>query len=351
MKTAKVSERAALAKRLRNETNCMQPPPPWAYPAWAACIVVFNLAGLLLINLTGTLILVVLGAMMAGIAQLHAGSLGHDFSHGALGTRRHMRQLWEVLCFNLGLGYSAALWHHEHDLGHHPNGQGRGRDPNLEAGSSILVLHEGNVRGRSGLPGLLARNQHCWLLPSMALLQGLRLLQESLRFVLTAKADWTERGLLASHLILWWVLPCLNLGVVSGTASFALVKLFSGAAFFFIVVNHHVGMPTIPDDGSPAHLRAQVEVTRDVTAGGCLSWLSAGLVHHVLHHLYPSISVFRLAEGGKVLRSFCREHDIHYTNVTWSEGIATVQRHLRHMAELERAAYAERVVTHQEEVT
>jgi fatty acid desaturase len=89
----------------------------------------------------------------------------------------------------------------------------------------------------------------------------------------------------------------------------ALFGVYMGASF----APNHKGMPQIPAGLKVDFLRRQVLTSRNIRGGLFMDHFMGGLNYQVEHHLFPSMARPKLAKAARIVREFCAEKKIAYT--------------------------------------
>jgi fatty acid desaturase len=76
------------------------------------------------------------------------------------------------------------------------------------------------------------------------------------------------------------------------------------------------------------HLHKQVLTSRNVVGGRLLEWALGGLNHQIEHHLFPGMPRPNLRRARPLVRAFCTEHDLPYTETGAARSYRQVLRHL-----------------------
>lgn len=243
----------------------------------------------------------------AVFAQL--GFLGHDAGHQQVFVARRSNDRLGLIVATLGVGLSYSWWIDKHNR-HHRNPNEVGRDPDVDR--SILAWTPEQVRAQRGVRRLIARHQGLAFFP-LLLLEALNLHVGSIRAVVRGRPK--ELALLATHvvigvLVLLVVMSPLR-ALVFVAVQQALFGLYLGCSF----APNHKGM-AMPHAGDGFDfLRRQVVTSRNVIGGPLTGTLLGGLNHQIEHHLFPSMPSRNLRRCQPIVREFCRENSVPYTEV------------------------------------
>ncbi|MCM0638824.1 fatty acid desaturase family protein [Cellulomonas wangsupingiae] len=254
--------------------------------------------------------------------------LGHDAAHRQIFESRRWNDWASLVIANLYAGMSYGWWQSKHSR-HHAKPNQIGADPDI--GTGVLVFHtEDLTEPRSGLKGWFAQRQG-WLFFPLLLLEGLNLHISGIKTIFgrgPVKRRPVEIAFVTLRLggylaLVFWLLPVgmafAFLGVQMG-----LFGLYMGAVF----APNHKGMPLVPRDGKVDFLRRQVLMSRNVRGGRLTDLFMGGLNYQVEHHLFPSMPRPHLRKLQPMVRQFCAEREIPYTETTLLESYGIVVRHL-----------------------
>ena len=103
-----------------------------------------------------------------------------------------------------------------------------------------------------------------------------------------------------------------------------LFGLYLGCSF----APNHKGMPTLTEADELDFLRRQVLTSRNVRGGRLVDFLLGGLNYQIEHHLFPNMPRPNLRRAQPLVRAFCIQHDIGYTEATMFGSYAEALRHL-----------------------
>ena len=122
---------------------------------------------------------------------------------------------------------------------------------------------------------------------------------------------------------MFWALP-VGMAFAFLGVQLGLFGLYMGAVF----APNHKGMPIVPKDARIDFLRRQVLMSRNVTGTRFVDWFTGGLNHQVEHHLFPSMPRPHLRRARPIVRDFCAQRGISYTETTLFGSYRIVVRYL-----------------------
>ncbi|MGY1807895.1 fatty acid desaturase family protein [Blastococcus sp. SYSU D00669] len=265
-------------------------------------------------------------AAALGVLLAQVGYLAHDAAHQQVFASPRANQRAALVLSNLVLGLSAGWWQRKHSR-HHANPNKRGADPDIAPDVVVFTPEDGAAaQAAGGRRAWFAARQGRMLFP-LLLLEGLALHRGAVRHVLRERRP-AEAALLAVRLVGYPVLVLaalpLGLAVAFLAVQLAVFGLLLGGTF---VVNH-VGMPVVPPGARVDFLRRQVLMSRNIRGGRGVDLLMGGLNLQVEHHLFPSMPRPNLRRAQPVVRAFCDEKGVPYTETGLVEAFGQVVRYL-----------------------
>jgi fatty acid desaturase len=252
--------------------------------------------------------------------------VGHDAGHRQIFRSRRANNLIGLVHANLLVGISFGWWVAKHDR-HHSNPNHQDLDPDIDI--PALAFTAGQARDKRGLARVVARYQAYLFFP-------LLLLEAAQLHVASAKAIGRDSGratvvealLLVLHAAGYVAALVLVLSPLQA-AVFVLIQqglfgLYLGCSF----APNHKGMPTLSDAEELDFLRTQVLTSRNVRGSRLVDFLLGGLNYQIEHHLFPNMPRPNLRHAQPLVRAFCQEHDLPYTEATMFGSYAEALRHL-----------------------
>jgi fatty acid desaturase len=252
--------------------------------------------------------------------------VGHDAGHRQILRSRRANDLVGLLNANLGVGVSFDWWVGKHNR-HHSNPNHEDLDPDISI--TALAFTADQASSKHGIVRLIARYQ-AWLFFPLLLLEAAHLHLASVKSILqgSGRANAVEGLLLLAHVAgyvtaLVWVLSPLQ-AVAFIVVQQGLFGLYLGCSF----APNHKGMPTVTSGEELDFLRRQVLTSRNVRGSRPVDFLLGGLNYQIEHHLFPNMPRPNLRRAQPLIRAFCQEHDIDYSEATMFGSYAEAVRHL-----------------------
>lgn len=253
--------------------------------------------------------------------------LAHELAHKAVFASGTANDRWGRIIANLVVGISYSWWMNKHSR-HHANPNTVGKDPDIE--SDVLVFQEGKASRTTGLQRAIVKRQG-WLFFPLLTLEGLNLHIQGIKNAFS-KGKVDRRGseitmLLARHILVFglvfWFMPWAVASVFLIT-QLAIFGVYMGGSF----APNHKGMAIIPVGDKVDFLRRQVMTSRNITGGRGMDLAMGGLNYQVEHHLFPNMPRPALAKAARMVKEYCQERSIAYTETTLMASYGIVVRYL-----------------------
>lgn len=283
-----------------------------------------------------------LTAVFFAVMLTQSAFIGHDAGHRQiLDTRRGNNLVGQVHSTITGISYE--WWVGKHNQ-HHANPNHEEHDPDIEI-AALAFSHEQSHTKR-GLLRWVAKYQAFLFFP-MLLVEAVMLRIRSVQAVLRreVKSVKLEAGLLTAHILGYLAAVFLVLSpgkaVVFLVVHQGLMGVYLGCSF----APNHKGMPVLAEGEKLDYLRKQVLTSRNVIGGRGVDFLLGGLNYQIEHHLFPGMPRPNLRRAQPLIREFCTQRGISYSQCGLLYSYAEVLRHLhavgtplRHPAEQEPAS-------------
>jgi fatty acid desaturase len=118
----------------------------------------------------------------------------------------------------------------------------------------------------------------------------------------------------------------------------AVFGLYMGCSF----APNHKGMPVIGAHDKLDYLRRQVITSRNIRGGWIVDQLLGGLNYQIEHHLFPSMPRPHLRRARRLVRDYCANRRISYTETGLFTSYAIALRYLHLLGEPLRTPQARR---------
>jgi len=241
--------------------------------------------------------------------------LGHELAHKQVFERGSTNDRLGRIMANLVVGISYSWWMNKHSR-HHANPNTVNKDPDIE--SDVVVFQDHQAQAARGIQRWIAARQG-WLFFPLLTLEGLNLHIQGFKRAFSA-GRFDGRGneiamLLIRHGALFGLVFLLmpwSIALVFLATQLAVFGVYMGASF----APNHKGMPIIPLGQKVDFLRRQVITSRNIRGGKFMDMFMGGLNYQVEHHLFPNMPRPSLAKASAIVKEYCREHSIAYTETT-----------------------------------
>ena len=300
---------ASLRDRLQ-AVGCFDPQP--GYYVRKTAMTAAGLAGVLAVALLADGVILVLAAALAlGVLSTQFGLLAHDVAHKQVFRSRRNIAAASLAVGNVLIGMSYTWWREKHDR-HHATPNHVTRDPDCDI--SVLVLAPGQRGSRSRLVRAIVPWQRIYfwfLLPLQS--TGARIHSAHRVTKIRGPLAWFEAAGLCAHLLIY---GCLIAFIGPWWLALAFVILHQGAFGLYnslVFAPNHKGMDTITDDTRLGFLLEQILTARNVKGSPLTDFVYGGLNYQIEHHLFTNMPRNRLSRAQPIVRAFCAEHRIAYT--------------------------------------
>jgi fatty acid desaturase len=283
-----------------------------------------DVTGILLVGDSGWQLLL---AAALGVITAQLGFLAHEAAHREIFETGKANDAAGLLIGNLLVGISFSDWKTGHNR-HHANPNLVGKDPSIDPG--VFTFTPDDAAETRGLRAWYTRHQGLFFFAIIPLagfslhVQGVLAVFRRGRFERRA----LEIALLAVHGALYLTLVFSSMSVALGFLFLTVHLLVFGVCTASAFVPNHTGMPVLPRDSRVDFLRRQILTSRNITGGPVATALMGGLNFQIEHHLFPSMPRPHLRKARELVRAYCREHGIGYTETTIGQAYAQIVRYM-----------------------
>ncbi|GAB3801926.1 acyl-CoA desaturase [Humibacter antri] len=262
-------------------------------------------------------------AVVLGVVLTQFAFLAHEAAHRQIFAGGKANERAALVLGNLVVGLSYAWWMNKHSR-HHANPNTVGKDPDIEK-DTISFLEEDAAASR-GLVRLITRKQGYLFFP-LLLLEGVNLHRHA--FVSAfGRGRIAHRPLEITLLIVRFaayftflaMLMPLPIAATFLAVQMAVFGVYMGASF----APNHKGMPVIPRGARVDFLSRQVLTSRNISGGPFVDVFMGGLNYQVEHHLFPSMPRPALRRTQQLVKSYCAQNNVLYTETTLLNSYAIV---------------------------
>ncbi|WP_422117156.1 fatty acid desaturase family protein [Brachybacterium sp. UNK5269] len=266
-------------------------------------------------------------AALFGVLFTQAAFLGHDAAHQQVFATGRRNEWFSRILGNLVVGLSIAWWTGKHNK-HHAFPNTIGKDGDIAGG--VLVFVPGDEKDRTGFMGWLAKRQGWAFIPMLSLFAFV-LHYEAVSILFRkgrVKHRWAEGIMVAIRLIGFPLAvfaamsPAYALGFLA--TQLMVFGVYMGGSF----APNHKGMPLLPQDVEVDFLRRQVLTSRNVTGGPLMNLAMGGLDLQIEHHLFPRMPSSNLRRVQPIVKQFCAEKNVVYTETNLIKSYGIIIRYL-----------------------
>jgi fatty acid desaturase len=270
-----------------------------------------------------TIVAVVLGIVFTQIAFL-----GHDGGHQQIAAKRTGNDAVGLIAGDLLTGLSIGWWLDKHNR-HHANPNKEDHDPDI--GQSVLAFTTGQVADRAGILGRWITRYQAWLFFPLLTLEGFAMHVASTQFLARrrgARLHRTELALLSIHTVAYLGAMFLVLSPVKAVVFIVIHQAIFGVYMGCSFAPNHKGMPIIGAEETLDYLNRQVLTSRNVRGGWFTDQLLGGLNYQIEHHLFPNMPRPSLRRAQRLIRTYCEEHSVSYTETSLIGSYAAALQYL-----------------------
>jgi fatty acid desaturase len=268
-------------------------------------------------------------AVVFGILFTQTAYVAHDAAHRQIFTNGKVGEWVSTIIGNLFIGLSFGWWLKKHNALHHANPNKVGVDGDIAPGAIVFVAED--ARERTGFAKWFAARQG-WLFLPMLTLVGLQLHVDSVTAIIrgqsSIKRRWVEGTLIAIRLIGFPTLAIWAAGPVIGSVFFLVQLAVFGVHMGGTFAPNHKGRPIVPKDVKIDFLRRQTLMSRNISGGRPMGFLMGGLNYQIEHHLFPSMPSVNLHKVQQMVREYCRQKGIEYTETSLIESFRIIIAYL-----------------------
>jgi fatty acid desaturase len=253
--------------------------------------------------------------------------VSHDIAHKQVFRTRRASEIAGMAAGNLGIGMSYGWWMDKHTR-HHADPNHEGRDPDVAA--DVLVWSTRQARVAKGAARWIGGRQAYLFFPLLTL-EALGLCVNSFKALArpSLRHRRTEAALLILHFGAYLAAVFLVLSPVRAILFVAIHMGLFGVYLGCTFAPNHKGMPMLADtDERPDFLRRQVLTSRNVRGGPFVDVLLGGLNYQIEHHLFPSMPTASLHRAAPIVKDFCAQIGVTYTDAGLVDSYRQALRYL-----------------------
>ena len=142
------------------------------------------------------------------------------------------------------------------------------------------------------------------------------------------RAAAIEAALMVLHAGLYLTVVLLVLSPLRALAFIAVQQAVFSVYLGISFAPNHKGMPIIESATAAGFARRQVVTARNITGGRLTTFLLGGLNYQIEHHLFPSMPRPNLRRVQDLVRDFCAEADLGYSEDSFVGSFRQIIQHL-----------------------
>jgi fatty acid desaturase len=223
---------------------------------------------------------------------------------------------------------SLAWWNSKHNKHHQAPNQIE-KDPDIEP--SVLHFYPVDEKPSSNKFLTFFRERQGYFFFPLLTFEGINLHAQSMVTGFGKRSGkWQpmEMSLLTLRWASYLTLLLLVLGPVKAVAflglQLAVVGIYLGSTF----APNHKGMPVLPPDTRVDFLRRQVLMSRNIISNRLTTFAMGGLNYQIEHHLFPSMPRPNLRRAQRIIKPYCIDNSVTYTETTLRKSYGIVIRYL-----------------------
>lgn len=261
--------------------------------------------------------------------SVQLGIIGHDLSHGAVFKTKKLNRFFALAVWSLIVGLSERRWFTKHNE-HHSSPNHSGSDPDLEI---PFALSKSEVSKCSEFyKKFILKRQHYlfWLSLPFMYASGLLGISQSVGHLYSnfKLRELSEVLLLFFHYSIiffgvFYVLP------TSAALAFLIAMFFAvGVYMSLIFAPNHKGEEII-DSEAEFIWEHQITTTRNIKPNLISFYLLGGLSLQIEHHLFPTMSRYKLMQARAMVQQYCLDNNLKYNETTWWGSMREIHQALR----------------------
>jgi len=299
--------------------------------------VIFRIAELLAMFVVGFYLLlngqIILGLLIAGVAQGRCGWFMHEGGHYSLTGHIPTDRLLQIFFYGTGCGMSGSWWRNQHNK-HHATPQKIGHDVDLET-LPLVAFTDKVMHKLSG--GTMKRwiSYQAILFPIITtslVALGWQLFVHP-RHILRTK-QYTELGFIGLRYALWTYMVTMKYGLLQSTGLYLAFMWVAANYIFLNFAVSHTHLDTVAkDDDKVDWVRYSAVYTMNVSPGPFkfISWWMSYLNFQIEHHLFPSMPQFRHPIVSPRVKALFEKHGLKYDQRSYSKAMYDTFRNLHNV--------------------
>jgi fatty acid desaturase 2 (delta-6 desaturase) len=299
--------------------------------------VVFRITELLTMFFVGFYLLlnkqIILGLIIAGVAQGRCGWFMHEGGHYSLTGNIQTDRFLQILFYGTGCGMSGSWWRNQHNK-HHATPQKLGHDVDLETLPLVSFTDKIMHRVKNAFMKKWVSYQAILfpLVTTSLVALGWQLYLHP-RHIIRTKQHM-ELVFLGLRYALWTYMVTLKFGLLQSTGLY-LAFMWIGSNYIFLnFAVSHTHLDTVPkDDDKVDWVRYSAVYTMNVSPGPFkfVSWWMSYLNFQIEHHLFPSMPQFRHPIVSPMVKALLEKHGLKYDQRSYTTAMYDTFKNLHNV--------------------
>ncbi|KAJ1432811.1 fatty acid desaturase-domain-containing protein [Ochromonadaceae sp. CCMP2298] len=272
---------------------------------------------------------ILLGLLLAAVAQGRCGWLMHEGGHYSLTGNITLDRGLQILFYGVGCGMSGSWWRSQHNK-HHAMPQKIGHDVDLN--TLPLVAFTEKVAKRVGLPLRWWIRMQAVMFPMVTTLLVTLGWQYYLhiRHIIRVK-NFYEMGAIAARHVIWTSLVTAQFGLAQSALMFLAYNWLASNYIFLNFAVSHTHLDVVPkEDTQVDWVRYAAIYTMNVSPGPfkIVSWWMSYLNFQIEHHMFPSMPQFRHPIISPRIKALLEKHGLKYDQRDYISSMAATFNNL-----------------------
>ncbi|MGB3787355.1 MAG: acyl-CoA desaturase [Phormidesmis sp.] len=259
--------------------------------------------------------------------------ISHDAGHYAISDSKNTNLRLGHIGHTFIAGGSFRFWQYKHDI-HHRFCNEEPHDPDMN--TFFLKLYETDTAPKPAWVSWIVQRQSYWLW-ILAMFHNFDFQRLSWIYAFkNPERCRAERILVPLHIVVYLAMPIALLGWQMALANYMISTMASGFILATLFATNHIGMPGLSGSHSLSFIEQQTITSRNVLVPAIFDDYFGGLNYQIEHHLFPWVSIDRYRAASPIVKEFCAEHSIAYTEESFGLALGNVQQHLLAMSKREK---------------
>lgn len=268
--------------------------------------------------------------ILHGVWTAQYAFMGHELAHQQVFQSKKMNEIGGMIVANLFAGLSYGFWLQKHNR-HHGKPNMIDSDPDINL--RVIAFSTEQKYQKPSTERLLTRHQG-WLFPALVFFTAFDLLLDSFKSLgrTTGRGHenrFIEGAMLLARLVFPLAMFSFMMPLWAAPIAWFVYMLAFGAFMGTAFAVNHIGMPLVEKGSRVGFFERQVLTSRNIKPNFFNNFMLGGLGLQVEHHLFPSMARPHLRKASKIVKAYCEEINIKYTEMSFPKGFAEVVIYLQ----------------------